>query len=46
MRRQRNLSKMKKQDKATTRDLLETNMSNMPDGGCKAMIIRILRGKN
>lgn len=31
MRRQRNLSEMKKQDKAITRDLGQTDVSNMPD---------------
>ena len=42
MRRQRNLSQMKEQDKAMARDLNETNISNMLDREFKAMIIRIL----
>ena len=39
MPRQRNLSQMKEQDKATGR---ETDISNMPDGEFEATIIRIL----
>jgi len=35
---------MKEQGKAMSRDLSETNISNMPDGEFKAMIIRILTG--
>ena len=35
---------MKEQDKATARDLNETDISNMPDGEFEAMIIRILTG--
>jgi len=42
MRRQRNLSQMKEQDKVMAGDLSETDVSNMPDGEFKAMIIRIL----
>ena len=42
--RQRNLSQMKEQDKATTRDLSKIDTSNMPDGEFKATIIRILTG--
>jgi len=33
-----------KEDKATTRDLNETDISSMPDGEFKAMITRILTG--
>ena len=44
MRRQRNLSQVKEQDKATARDLNETDISNMPNGEFKAMIISILTG--
>ena len=35
---------MKKQNKVTARDLRETDISNMPDGEFKGMIIRILAG--
>ena len=35
---------MKEQDKATTRDLSERTISNMPDGEFKAMIITMLAG--
>jgi len=35
---------MKEQDKATTKDLNETDISNIPDSIFKAMIIRILTG--
>ena len=42
MRRQRNLSKVKEEDKATVRDLNEAVLSNMHDREFKAMIIRIL----
>ena len=42
MQRWRNLSQMKEKDKATARDLGETDISNMPDGECKTAIIRIL----
>ena len=44
MRRQRNLSQMKEQDKATVRDLSERDISNMSDRKFKAMITRILTG--
>ena len=44
MRRQRNLSQMKEQDKAMARDLSETDIRNMPAGVFKAMIIRIFTG--
>ena len=44
VRRQRNLSQMKEQDKAIARDLSETGISNMPDGGFKTMIMRIFTG--
>jgi len=33
-----------KEDKATTRDLNETDISSMPDGEFKAMITRTLTG--
>ena len=42
MRRQRNLSQMKEQDKATARELSKIDISNTPDREFKAMIIRIL----
>ena len=35
---------MKEQDKATARDLNETDISSMPDGEFEAMIIRIFTG--
>jgi len=35
---------MKEQDKATARDLIEADISNIPDGELKATIIRILTG--
>ena len=35
---------MKEQDKAMARDLSKTDMSNVPDGEFKVMIIRILIG--
>ena len=41
MRRQRNLSQMKEQDKATARDLSESKISNWPDPGFKATIIML-----
>ena len=44
MRRQRNLFQMKEQDKAMTRDLNRTDISNMSDGIFKAMIIGIFTG--
>ena len=37
MRRQRNLSQMKEQDKAMARTISETYITNMPDGVFKAM---------
>ena len=42
MRRQRNLSQMKEQDKAMARHVSETDVSNMPDSEFKVMIKRIL----
>ena len=42
MRRQRNLSQVKEQDKATARDLSEMDISNMPNGVFKTIIIKIL----
>lgn len=44
IRRQRILSQMKEQDKATVRDLSERDISNIPDGELKKIIIRILTG--
>ena len=44
MRRQRNLSQMKEQDKAMARHVSETDVSNMPDGVFKTMFIRVLTG--
>ena len=35
---------MKEQDKATARDICETDISNMADGEFKATIIRLLTG--
>ena len=35
---------MKKQDKATVRDLKETDISNMPDRESKVIIIRTVPG--
>ena len=45
IRKQRNLSQMKEEDKATARDLNETGISNTSDGNFKMMIIRKLLGK-
>ena len=42
MRTQRILSQMKEQDKATARDLSETDKSHIPDRKPKVMIMRIL----
>ena len=44
MRRQRHLFQMKEQDEAMARDLSETDISNIPDGEFKVMIIGILTG--
>jgi len=44
MRRQRNLSQTKEQNKAMVRDPSKTDISNMPDGEFKVMIIRMLTG--
>ena len=44
MLRWRNVSQVKRQDKATARDLSKADISNMPDGEFKATIIRILTG--
>ena len=44
MRRQRNLTQKKEQDKATAGDLSKTDISNVPDGEFKATIIRIFTG--
>ena len=35
---------MKEQDKATARDLSDTDISNMPFGEFKAMLIKMLNG--
>ena len=40
MRRQRNMSQMKEQDKTIVRDLSETDTSNIPNREFKIMIIR------
>ena len=37
-------SSKKKEENVTTRDLIETDISNMPDGEFKATIIMILTG--
>ena len=44
MRKQRNLSQMKEQNKVTARDLNETDINNMPDRDFKVIIIRVLPG--
>ena len=44
MRRQRNLSQTKEQDKAVAKDLSKTDISNMPDREFEAMIMKILTG--
>jgi len=44
MRRQRNMSQMKEQDKITARDLNEMEINNVPDREFKEMIIKILTG--
>lgn len=46
MPRQRNSSKKKEQAKVTvtTRDIIKTDISNIPDPEIKAMILRILTG--
>ena len=44
VRRKRNTSQMKEQDKITAGDLSETEMSNIPDTEFKVMIIKILTG--
>ena len=44
MRRQRNLSQMQEQNKATARDQSETDRSNKPEGVFKTTIIRIVTG--
>ena len=44
MRRQRNVSQMKEQNKVTARDLSETDISDVFDRKFKAMIIRMLTG--
>ena len=41
---QRNSSQKKKQEKVMARDLIETDISNMPDPEFKATIIRIVAG--
>ena len=35
---------MKEEEKATARDISETDISNMPDGVFEAMIIRVFTG--
>ena len=44
MRRQRNLSQMKEQDKAMAGDLRETDINNIPDREYIVMVIKILTG--
>ena len=44
MRKQRNLSQMKEQNKVTARDLNEIDINNMPDREFKVIIIRVLPG--
>ena len=44
MRRQRNVSLMKGEDKAPARDLSETDVCNMPDTEFTAMIERMCSG--
>ena len=44
MRRQRSLSQVKEENKATARDLSEIDISNMPGRKFKAMIVRTLNG--
>ena len=44
MRRQRSLSQVKEENKATARDLSEIDISNLTNREFKAMIIRILPG--
>ena len=44
IRKQRNLSQMNEEDKATARDLSKRDISNMPDGEFKVMIISIFTG--
>ena len=41
MRRQRNMSQMKEQDKTTAKKLNEMEISNVPDKEFKAMVIKI-----
>lgn len=44
MRRQRNLSQVKEQDKATTRTLSETDIRNIPHTEFKVVITKIFAG--
>ena len=44
MQRWRNLSQVKQPEKMMTRGLIETDISNMPHGEFKAIIMRILAG--
>ena len=41
---ERNTYQRKEQEKVIARDLIKTDISNMPDGECKATIARILAG--
>ena len=43
MRRQRNVSQMKEQDKITARDLNAVEISNMPEREFKVMVLKILK---
>ena len=44
MKRQRNMSHIKEQDKTTTRDLSEMDIRNMPDKEFKVMVKKTLTG--
>ena len=44
MKRQRNMSQMKEQDKVTVRDLNKMEISNMTDRELKVMTIKSLSG--
>lgn len=44
MRKQRNTSQAKEQDKTTARDPSESEISDMPDGEFRAVFVRILTG--
>ena len=46
MRRQRNMSPMKEQEKTTAKELNNRKISNMPDSEFKIIFIKILTGLN